>query len=132
MTSDTPIHAADEQLGKNIREARHLAGLSQEAVGAAISPPVSYQQIQKFEKGFNRVSASAFADIARACRVTVASLYVGVSEIIAEGGGFEEKVTRIEGGMLKEYREIRDPELQKLVRTMVSALCRDTAQRMKA
>ncbi len=132
MSNETALHAADVRLGKNIRDARHLAGLSQEAIGAAIIPAVSYQQVQKFEKGVNRISASALSDIARVCRVPVASLYTGVSEIIAEAGGFEENVTRLEGGLLREFREIRDPELQKLVRTMVSALCRDTAQRMKA
>lgn len=132
MTSETPIHAADVQLGKNIREARLLAGLSQEAVGAALNPPVSYQQVQKYEKGLNRISAAALVDIAKVCGVPVVNLYVGVSEVIAAGGGFVESITRNEGGMLREFREIRDPELQKLVRTMVSALCRDTAERMKA
>ncbi len=132
MNNKKPIHEADAKLGANIRTARHMAGLSQQAVGSAINPPISYQQVQKFESGSNRISALALADIARICNVPVSALYIGVTDIIASKGGFREKVTRIEAGMLREFREIRDPELQKLVRTMVSALVRDTAQRMKA
>lgn len=132
MSNEKPIHEADVRLGANIRKARVIKGMSQEDVGKALKPPVSYQQIQKFEKGLNRISASALYDVACAFGVPVASLYDGVDEIIAVGGGFAETHTLNEGGLIREYREIRDPELQKLVRTMVSALCRDTAQRMKA
>lgn len=43
------------RIGKNLRAARHAAGLSQAALGDKIG--VSFQQVQKYEKGVNRIDA---------------------------------------------------------------------------
>jgi transcriptional regulator with XRE-family HTH domain len=55
---------ADKTLGEKIRTRRVVAGVSQEVLGEALG--VSFQQIQKYEKGVNRVSAVRLEQIAAA------------------------------------------------------------------
>jgi transcriptional regulator with XRE-family HTH domain len=64
---------ADVQLGKRIRTARELAGLSHEALGEALGVP--FQRVQKYEKGTNRVTAMKLQIISRELSVPMADLY---------------------------------------------------------
>lgn len=71
----------DVQVGRQIRWRRIAKGMSQETLGIAIG--VSLQQIQKYEKGINRIGASRLARIAEVLEIPVASLFApgDVSEI---------------------------------------------------
>jgi transcriptional regulator with XRE-family HTH domain len=62
-------HHLDVALGLRIRQRRKVLGISQSSLGDAIG--LTFQQIQKYERGFNRVSFSRLVDIAHAldCRV---------------------------------------------------------------
>jgi transcriptional regulator with XRE-family HTH domain len=62
----------DAVVGENIRMARLAAGLSQTELGKACG--VTFQQIQKYEKGSNRVGGSRLMQIAEALKVPAASL----------------------------------------------------------
>jgi transcriptional regulator with XRE-family HTH domain len=64
--SPTPI---DRHVGLRLRIRRVLLGLGQDDLGAAIG--VSFQQIQKYERGQNRVSASRLFDLAHALDVPI-------------------------------------------------------------
>jgi transcriptional regulator with XRE-family HTH domain len=68
-------NATDIEIGKAIRKTRLLSRLSQSDLGAGIG--VSFQQVQKYEKGTNRVSASMLTDIARVLHVDVRSFFAG-------------------------------------------------------
>lgn len=68
--------ALDEEIGERIRSLRLRRGLSQSELGARLG--VSFQQIQKYEAGTNRISASRLLDIAMALAVPIADLF-GVS-----------------------------------------------------
>jgi len=63
---------ADVAVGENIRTARLAAGLSQTELSSACE--VSFQQIQKYEKGTNRVGGSRLMQIAEALNVPAATL----------------------------------------------------------
>jgi transcriptional regulator with XRE-family HTH domain len=67
--SDHSPHDLDIAMGLHIRERRRTLKVSQTALAEAIG--VTFQQIQKYERGFNRVSFSRLVDIAHAldCRV---------------------------------------------------------------
>lgn len=62
----------DQQIGLRIRAARMARGMSQEKLGEALG--ITFQQIQKYEKGTNRTSVSALLKIAKALEVTAADL----------------------------------------------------------
>jgi transcriptional regulator with XRE-family HTH domain len=63
----------DLQIGKTIRARREKAGLTQVDLGHAIG--VTFQQVQKYERGTNRVSAAAMVRVADALKCSVADLY---------------------------------------------------------
>ena len=69
-TSPDPV---DIEVGANIKRRRQLGGLSQTELGKALG--VSFQQVQKYENGRNRVSASALQKIADVLCVPVSSLF---------------------------------------------------------
>lgn len=63
----------DIEVGANIKRHRQLGGLSQTELGKALG--VSFQQVQKYENGRNRVSASALQKIADILCVPVSTLF---------------------------------------------------------
>ncbi len=65
----------DAIVGKNIRLHRTHRGMSQDELGKAVG--VSFQQIQKYENGRNRVGASRLLEIARHLHVSVDSFFAG-------------------------------------------------------
>jgi transcriptional regulator with XRE-family HTH domain len=67
----------DVLVGQNIRIGRLQKGLSQTALGQCIG--VTFQQIQKYEKGANRVGASRLQQIANALGVPIPTLFDGAS-----------------------------------------------------
>jgi transcriptional regulator with XRE-family HTH domain len=71
-------HPVDIYVGKRLRLKRTLQGLSQESIGNAIG--VTFQQIQKYERGINRMGASRIFDFARALGVPVSYFFEGFTE----------------------------------------------------
>ncbi len=67
------LHPVDIYVGKRLRERRIMLGMSQEAVGKAIG--VSFQQIQKYEKGVNRMGSSRIYDFSKILNVSVAYFF---------------------------------------------------------
>ncbi len=66
----------DHHVGKRIRRGRRLLGLTQQQLAEAVG--IRFQQIQKYESGANRVSASRLFEIAEALDVPVQYFYDGV------------------------------------------------------
>ena len=71
------IHFADVHVGERLRQRRPLLGLNQMQLAKMIG--VSFQQLQKYELGKNRVSASRLWEIAQALRVQVGFFFEGLT-----------------------------------------------------
>ena len=71
-------HPVDVHVGKRVREARAIKGMSQTALGNALG--ISFQQVQKYEKGNNRIGASRLWDIAKVLDVSTAYFFEGLEE----------------------------------------------------
>ena len=84
-------HPVDVHVGKRIRHRRWLVGMTQQQLAEKVG--IKFQQIQKYETGANRVSASRLWDIADALEVPV-SFFFDAYE--AEGEG-EDAAAKIEG-----------------------------------
>lgn len=67
------IQPVDRLVGQNIRIFRAAKGLSQTELGTAVG--VTFQQIQKYEKGVNRVGSSRLAKIAEVLNVPVSRFF---------------------------------------------------------
>jgi transcriptional regulator with XRE-family HTH domain len=71
-------HPVDVHVGKRIRHRRWLVGMTQQQLATAVG--IKFQQIQKYETGANRVSASRLWDIAAALDVQVGFFFDGISD----------------------------------------------------
>ncbi|AQR60445.1 transcriptional regulator [Brevundimonas sp. LM2] len=81
-------HPVDRHVGRRVCEKRISLGYNQSDLGRALG--LTFQQVQKYEKGANRISASKLWDIARFFKVDVAYFFQGLAEAqsgVAEGNG---------------------------------------------
>ncbi|SEK97358.1 helix-turn-helix domain-containing protein [Roseovarius nanhaiticus] len=69
-------HHVDVHVGKRIRHRRWLVGMTQQQLAESVG--IKFQQIQKYETGANRVSASRLWDIAASMEVDVGFFFEGV------------------------------------------------------
>ena len=75
----------DLHVGARIRLRRRMQGVSQEKLADALG--LTFQQVQKYERGANRVSASKLYEIAAALRAPVAYFFDGLADPAGEGEG---------------------------------------------
>ena len=71
-------NAIDLHVGKRLRLRRTLLGMSQEQFGA--EPNITFQQVQKYERGANRISASRLWDMSHILDVPVSYFFDDMSE----------------------------------------------------
>ncbi len=75
-------HPVDVHVGKRVRHRRWMVGMTQQQLGEAVG--IKFQQIQKYETGMNRVSASRLWDIAHAMDVPISFFFEGLEGESAE------------------------------------------------
>lgn len=75
----------DAHVGSRIRLRRTLLGMSQERLGEALG--LTFQQVQKYERGANRVSASRLFDLSRVLDVPISFFYDDMPEHLGGSGG---------------------------------------------
>ena len=72
-------HPVDVHVGKRIRHRRWMNGTTQQQLAEAVG--IKFQQIQKYETGMNRVSASRLWDIAHVLNVDVSFFFEGLDAV---------------------------------------------------
>jgi len=78
-------HPVDVHVGKRVRHRRWLIGMTQQQLAEQVG--IKFQQIQKYETGANRVSASRLWDIADTLDVPVSFFFEGLEDEQKETGG---------------------------------------------
>ncbi|SHJ03044.1 transcriptional regulator, XRE family [Shimia gijangensis] len=78
-------HPVDVHVGKRIRQRRWLTGMTQQQLAEHVG--IKFQQIQKYETGANRVSASRLWDISDALEVPVSFFFEGIDAEQVEAKG---------------------------------------------
>ncbi len=121
----------DVEIGKKIKELRLIRGMSQSDLGRRIG--ITFQQIQKYEKGTNRVLVSRLCDLAEALSVDIPYFFTVISEDKAEGlseGGvkfnYESDGSDAESkeilGLVREYQKIKSKKLRGAVYSLIKSL----------
>jgi transcriptional regulator with XRE-family HTH domain len=108
----------DVEVGQRIRIQRLAAGLSQTELAERIG--VTFQQVQKYEKGMNRVGAGRLTHIARVLNVSVGSFFDGRETIEqVELQGFDSPLAAMAQPyvyrLLRAYANISDPDLRETI-----------------
>ncbi|MEM9436272.1 MAG: helix-turn-helix transcriptional regulator [Pseudomonadota bacterium] len=101
-------HPVDVHVGKRIRHRRWMVGMTQQQLAETVG--IKFQQIQKYETGMNRVSASRLWDIAETLDVPVSFFFAGL-EGTDDPSGAEPMEPDVQGDILA------DKEALELVRS---------------
>ncbi len=124
------VSAVDLEVGRRVREARKTRSLSQSALAAQIG--VKYQQIQRYENGVNRISASRLLRISQALGLPLSAFLpdavrFGVNGDIEQpalpvpDGELSENVAQEARVALQAFFAVKNPELRMwLVQTMLN------------
>lgn len=116
-------HPTDVAVGARVRELRIRAGLSQQALAERIG--LSFQQVQKYEKGANRMGASRLIQIAAVLNVPVEALFQGLE---TSDAGMPETETSIldrdAAKVARDWIRIQDSGTREIVRDMIRTLAR--------
>lgn len=117
-------HSIDKAIGGRLKMYRQRANISQTALGKHLG--VSFQQVQKYENGTNRISAATLIKISRALNVPVGELMVLESQQ-APAAGSSRDLARFakssEGrSLIHGFMAIDDPLLRRHIVGLVKAL----------
>jgi transcriptional regulator with XRE-family HTH domain len=128
MATKAP-NPVDRHVGSRVRMRRMMMGMSQEKLGDAIG--LTFQQVQKYEKGTNRIGASRLQQISQALQVPVAFFFEGaptgtgaaagtdapspsyVSDFLASSDGL---------ALTKAFMQIRDTKLRRRIVELVEGI----------
>lgn len=130
MTMKMP-NPIDVHVGSRLRMRRMLVGMSQEKLGESLD--LTFQQIQKYEKGSNRISASRLYDMSRILDVPVQFFFddmvrsdaAGRGKAAKPSGSFEmmEFLSSPDGAQLfRTFSEIDSPELRRNILDLVKSV----------
>jgi len=130
---DARLDAVDNHVGGRIRLRRTLLGLTQERLGEALG--LTFQQVQKYERGANRVGASRLHDLSRILEVPVGYFY---DDLPAHAGGTTNRYGFAESSdgygaddalasretleLVRAYYRITDPGVRKRVFELVKSM----------
>ncbi|MDF3061895.1 MAG: helix-turn-helix protein [Microvirga sp.] len=123
----------DKHVGSRVRMRRMLIGMSQEKLGEALG--ITFQQIQKYEKGTNRIGASRLHHIARVLGVTVDFFYEGAPELgkvegfaeASSGAYIADFLATSEGlELVRAFATIKDPKVRRRIVELAKALGQDS------
>lgn len=128
----------DVHVGSRIRLRRTLLGMSQERLGEALG--LTFQQVQKYERGVNRVGASRLFDLSRVLDVPISFFFDDMPESLASTYGSQ--VSRRASGfadtqdsfsddalnrretleLVRAYYRITDPAVRKRVFDLIKSM----------
>ena len=127
-------NSADSQIGESIRAYRLAAGMSQGDLAKRLG--VSFQQVQKYEKGTNRVGAGRLPQIADMFGVPIGALFKGSMDASfgkGAGGGIPVKLisdtTTVK--LLTAYAEISDRSVRRNISELVDLIAKSAKRKSR-
>jgi transcriptional regulator with XRE-family HTH domain len=122
MKGPRSVTAIDRHIGHRLRACRMMLRLNQSELGKAIG--VTFQQLQKYEKGSNRVSASTLQKLAVTMEVPITYFFEGVSsEKIQSNKEWTEFLATSEGlALIRAFKRIDSKDLRRAVVHLVEQM----------
>jgi len=130
--SPNPI---DKHVGSRVRMRRMMLGMSQEKLGERLS--LTFQQVQKYEKGTNRIGASRLQQISNILQVPVSFFFEGAPNSGAEQSGFAEApspayisdfLATSDGlALTRSFMRIKDSKLRRRIVDLVEQIAGEEA-----
>ena len=128
-----PPNPTDKHVGSRVRLRRLMLDISQTNLGDALG--VTFQQLQKYEKGTNRISASRLQQISIALQVPIIFFFEGLSRTSAASKGMSEApspayvsdfLATADGiSLTRAFMQIKNKKLQRGIVNLVEAIAGD-------
>lgn len=127
----------DAHVGKRLRLRRTMMGLSQEALAKAVG--ITFQQVQKYEKGANAMNAGRLFEFASYMQVPISYFFDGIEQSAKNHHmqGFAEDSAIFEGApsvsdresleMMKAFKRIKEQSVRKRMADLVRAVAEQRA-----
>jgi transcriptional regulator with XRE-family HTH domain len=123
----------DKHVGSRVRMRRMMLSMSQEKLGDALG--LTFQQVQKYEKGTNRIGASRLQQISLILQVPVAFFFEGAPNVPGQPEGLREApspayvsdfLATSEGlALTKAFTRIKEPKLRRRIVDLVEQIAGD-------
>ena len=133
MNDERAANAIDRKIGQRVRTRRLEIGMSQERLAELLG--ITFQQVQKYEKGVNRIAASRLFDISGALQQPVARFYEGLGSGRAAGVAenrqnyIDDALATPEGAQLMSvFASIRSQRVRRKVLELVRTLAEEAAE----
>jgi transcriptional regulator with XRE-family HTH domain len=120
----------DRHVGSRVRMRRMMLSMSQEKLGDALG--LTFQQVQKYEKGTNRIGASRLQQISNVLQVPVAFFFEGAPDVPGSPRGGKdapspayvaEFLATTDGlALTKAFMQIEDPKLRRRIVDLVAQI----------
>src|SRR6476659_116622 len=120
----------DKHVGARVRMRRMMLSMSQEKLGDALD--LTFQQVQKYEKGTNRIGASRLSQISQILQVPVAFFFEGAPNLHAQPDGTKEApspayvadfLATSEGlALIKAFTRVKEPKLRRRIVDLVEQI----------
>ena len=120
----------DKHVGSRVRMRRMMLGMSQEKLGDGLS--LTFQQVQKYEKGTNRIGASRLQQISNILQVPVAFFFEGAPNLHGAADGMKEApspayvsdfLASSEGlALTKAFMRIKEPKVRRRIVDLVKQI----------
>ena len=127
------LNPIDKHLGSRVRMRRLMLGMSQEKLGDALG--ITFQQVQKYEKGTNRMGAGRLQHISHLLQVPVPFFFEGAPHVPGQIKGFGEApspayvsefLATSDGlALTKAFMQITEPSLRRRIVELVEQIARD-------
>lgn len=129
-------HAVDIYVGIRLKQRRVSMGMSQGELAEAVG--ITFQQVQKYERGANRMSASRLYEFSKVLDVSVGHFFEGIEEEASKTHvGFAEETAGFEheskGGsresleFIRSFQRIKDPKQRKALSAFVRSIAEGKA-----
>lgn len=133
MNDERAANAIDKKLGQRVRSRRLEIGMSQERLAELLG--VTFQQVQKYEKGVNRIAASRLHDIAISLEMPIARFFEGLAGGRAAGVAetskdyIDDALATPEGAQLMAlFASIKSQKVRRRVVELVRALTEEGSE----
>jgi transcriptional regulator with XRE-family HTH domain len=122
-------HPVDIHVGSRLRQRRQILGMSQEKLGEAVG--LTFQQVQKYERGANRIGASRLYELSRVLDVPVGFFFEEMSREVAGQAGLSEAPAaryapppfdRDNIELIRLYHRITDPSVRRRLIDLAKAI----------
>ena len=133
MVAKKAPNPIDKHVGSRVRMRRMMLSMSQEKLGDALG--LTFQQVQKYEKGTNRIGASRLSQISQILQVPVAFFFEGAPNLHPHLDGMKEApspayvadfLATSEGlALIKAFTRVKQPKLRRRIVDLVEQIAGD-------